>query len=68
MLSVIVHRAAGQEVDLDRPVALISAVKPARVRHRVSAQPVCAFRQVRAYTPVYPSGHETAPLCKGALR
>jgi hypothetical protein len=32
------HRSSscGQEVDLDRPVALISAVKPARVRHRVS--------------------------------
>jgi hypothetical protein len=34
MLSVIVHPAAGQEVDLDRPLPRLSAVKPAGVRHR----------------------------------
>lgn len=39
MLSVIVHPAAGQEVDLDRLDALIRSVKPAHVPHRVSVQP-----------------------------
>lgn len=34
MLSVIVHPAAGQEVDLDRPLPRLSAVEPAGVRHR----------------------------------
>jgi phage tail-like protein len=39
MLSVVVHPAAGQEVDPDRVDALIRSVKPAHVRHRVSVQP-----------------------------
>jgi phage tail-like protein len=38
MLSIIVHPAAGQEVDLDRLGALIRSVKPAHVRHRVAVQ------------------------------
>jgi phage tail-like protein len=38
MLSVVVHPAAGQEVDLDRLDALIRSVKPAHVRHQVSVQ------------------------------
>lgn len=39
LLSVIVHPAARQEVDLDRLDALIRSVKPAHVRHTVSVQP-----------------------------
>ena len=39
MLSIIVHPAAGQEVDMDRLDALIRSVKPAHVRHRVAVQP-----------------------------
>jgi phage tail-like protein len=39
MLTVVVHPAAGQEVDMDRLGALIRSVKPAHVRHRVSLQP-----------------------------
>ena len=39
MLSVVVHPADGQEVDLDRLDALIRSVKPAHVRHRMSVQP-----------------------------
>jgi hypothetical protein len=39
MLAVVVHPAAGQEVDVDRLGALIRSVKPAHVRHRVSLQP-----------------------------
>ena len=39
MLSIIVHPAAGQEVDVDRLDALIRSVKPAHVRHRVAVQP-----------------------------
>ena len=38
MLSVVIHPAAGQEVDLDRLDALIRSLKPAHVRHRVSVQ------------------------------
>ena len=38
MLSVVVHSAEGQEVDLDRLDALIRSVKPAHVRHRVAVQ------------------------------
>jgi phage tail-like protein len=39
MLRVIIHPAAGQEVDLDRLDVLIRSVKPAHVRHQVSMQP-----------------------------
>jgi phage tail-like protein len=39
LLSVIVHPAAGQEVDLGRLDALIRSVKPAHVRHQASVQP-----------------------------
>jgi phage tail-like protein len=38
MLSVTVHTAAGQEVDMDRLDALIRSVKPAHVGHRMSVQ------------------------------
>ena len=39
MINIIVHPAAGQEVDRDRLEALIRSVKPAHVRHDVSVQP-----------------------------
>jgi phage tail-like protein len=38
MLSVVVHPAEGQEVDLDRLDALIRSVTPAHVRHRIAVQ------------------------------
>lgn len=40
MLSIIVHPAEGEQVDLDRLDALIRSVKPAHVRHRVAVQAV----------------------------
>jgi phage tail-like protein len=38
MLSIVVHPAEGQEVDLDRLDALIRSVKPAHVQHRVAVK------------------------------
>jgi phage tail-like protein len=39
LLSVVVHPAAGQEVDMSRLDALIRSVKPVHVRHQVLVQP-----------------------------
>jgi len=39
MLSVVLHPAGGQVVDLDRVNALIRSIKPAHVRHQVSVEP-----------------------------
>jgi len=39
MLSVVLHPAGGQVVDLERVNALIRSIKPAHVRHQVSVEP-----------------------------